>query len=235
MKLSPEQLQSRLKMDYQVVMRMKTPLINVTAYRNADDLEKRQNPIMSEDQGHLATHYIADYRIKTLAGPDDFMEKTSVSFDLLANGNYPFSWPGCFVISSRLPWTPHFRQNTPICIDHDMWKDSRGKMLFGELVVHVAKLLNFDEIPRSENYGGYTPAAAAYWRTKLKKQPITPNLPYPPLPPLVDELTLFSASRGPSSDMFSPKSQSIGGMFQPKQSNTQSDGGGFDQSMFKAK
>src|SRR5687767_1859627 len=98
MKLSPEHLQSRLKMDYQVVMRMKTPLINVTAYRNAEDLAKRHNPIMSEDQGHLATHYIADYRIKTLAGPGEYMEKTSVKFDLLANGNYPYSWPGCFVI-----------------------------------------------------------------------------------------------------------------------------------------
>jgi hypothetical protein len=237
MKVTAEQLKSRLKMDYQVVMRMKTPLINVTAYRNADDLEKRRNPIVSEDQGHLATHYIVDYRIKTLIGPDEYTDRTSVKFDLLANGNYPYSWPGCFVISSRLPWTPHFRHNTPICIDHDMWGDSKGKMLLGELVVHVAKLLNFDEIPRSANYGGFNPAAAEYWRTKLNKQPITRNLPYPPLPALVDESTLFSASStsAPSTDMFSPGQQSVVDMFQPRQSTAQPQGGGFDENMFKAR
>ena len=122
-----------------------------------------------------------------------------------------------------------------------MWKDSRGKMLFGELVVHVAKLLNFDEIPRSENYGGFNPAAAEYWRTKLGRQPITRNLPYPPLPPLVDELTLFSPSSGPSSDMFSPSSQSnsqsisqsIAELFQPKQANGEGVSR-LDESMFKA-
>ncbi len=241
MKLTPEQLKSRLKMDYQVVTRMRTPLIAVTAYCNADDLEKRRNPIVSEDQGHLATHYIVDYRIRTLVAPDEYYDKFSVKFDLQANGNYPFSWPGCFVISSRLPWTPHFRQGTPICIDHDMWRDKGGRMLFGELVVHVAKLLNFDEIPRTDNYGGLNPPAAEYWRTKLGKQPVTRNWPYPPLPPLVDELTLFSPSSGPSSDLFnprpsaSPSPQAFSELFQPVPSSNQTPSGGLDESLFKAR
>jgi hypothetical protein len=63
-----------------------------------------------------------------------------------------------------------------------MWEDASGKMLLGPLMVHVAKLLNFDEIPRSDNYGGYNPQAAEYWRTQLKRQPINPHLVYPNLP-----------------------------------------------------
>ena len=55
-------------------------------------------------------------------------------------------------------------------------------MLLGQLMVHVAKLLNFDEIPRTDNYGGYNREAAEYWRSELHRQPINPQLVYPPLP-----------------------------------------------------
>lgn len=181
--LTQQQLQDRLKFDFIVAMKMRCPLMNVTAYRNADDLEKRRNPIVSEEDGHLATNYIVDYSVKTLVGPGTYSDKTSVKFDLLANGNYPYSRPGCFVVSSKMPWTPHFRERLPICIDHDLWEDAVGKMLLGPLMVHVAKLLNFDEIPRSDTYGGYNPEAAEYWRTQLNRQPLNPHLVYPPLPP----------------------------------------------------
>ncbi|HEX8087866.1 MAG TPA: hypothetical protein VF762_03390 [Blastocatellia bacterium] len=181
-KLTPEDLWSRLKFDYRVAMKMRSPVMSVTAYRSADDLAKRRNPIVSEEEGHLATHYLVDYYIRTLVGPDRYSDKTSVMFDLLVNGNYPYSVPGRWVVDSEMPWTPHFTKGRPICVDEDLWNQSRGRMLLGDLLVHVAKLLNFDEIPRTPNYGGYTPDAAKYWRTRLQMQPITPNLTYPVLP-----------------------------------------------------
>jgi len=55
-------------------------------------------------------------------------------------------------------------------------------MPLGGLLVHIAKLLNLDEIPRSYFYGGYNPEAAEYWRNRLLSQPITPELIYPVLP-----------------------------------------------------
>ncbi len=91
--LTPEQLKSRLRLDYQVAMKMRYPLMSVTAYRNPEDLEKRRNPIVSEEAGHLATFYLADYFIKTLTGPDRYATKTSVKLDLLAHGNYPYTPP----------------------------------------------------------------------------------------------------------------------------------------------
>lgn len=180
--LTVQQLQDRLKFDYLVAMKMSCPIMTVTPYRTDEDLQRRRNPIVSEADGRLATHYLVDYNVKTLIDRGVYHDRFSVKFDLLANGNYPYSRPGCYVISSKMPWTPHFRKNLPICIDHNMWEDAQGKMLLGSLMVHVAKLLNFDEIPRSDAYGGYTPEAAEYWRANLNRQPINPNLVYPPLP-----------------------------------------------------
>jgi len=163
---------------------MVNSIMQVLAFKNDGDMSRRQNQVLSEDQGHLATHYLVDYHVRTLIGPGQYSEKTTIKFDLQANGNYPFTVPGVFVLENEtpIPWTPHFKSRTPICIDHDVWDEGQGTVLLGQLMVHVAKLLNFDEIPRSENYGGYTPAAAAYWRSELGRRPITENLQYPVLP-----------------------------------------------------
>jgi hypothetical protein len=220
-KLTLEELKTRLKMDYQIVVKMRSPLMSITAYRNVDDLERRRNPIVSEDEGHLATHYLVDYYIRTLIGRDEYSDKTSVKFDLLANGNYPYTYPGCYVISSRMPWTPHFKEGVAICTDHNLWEDAKGRKLLGDWVVHVAKLLNFDEIPRTENYGGLNPEAARYWREKLNKQPLTPNLQYPALPtPPVP--SYFTPATVDSSDMFEPASPSPVAMFESASGSTSS-------------
>jgi hypothetical protein len=203
--LTLQQRQDRLRYDYSVVMKMRSPLINITAYRNPDDLEKRRNPIVSDENGHLATHYLVTYYIKTLTGPDRYSNKTSVKIDLLANGNYPYSPPACWVIDSELPWTPHFTKAHPICIDADLWHDSKGRMLLGDLLKHIAKLLNFDEIPRTPGYNGYTPEAAEYWRTKLGGRPITPNLIYPQLP--MEDIA--NKSEGPNGPMAAGTQQAI--------------------------
>lgn len=163
-------------------MSMRCPVMSVSAFRNADDLDKQRNQILSESEGHLATHYRIDYFIKTLIGPDQYSDKTTAKIDLLANGNYPYSAPASWVISSKIPWSPHFREGFPICISNDLWESASGRMLLGGLLVHIAKLLNLEEINRSEFYGGYNPEAADYWRTKLNSQPINPQLPYPVLP-----------------------------------------------------
>lgn len=209
-RLTPQQQQARLKFDYQVVTKMRSPLLNIAAYRSASDLERRSNPIVTEDEAGQATHYLVVYHMRTLVGPDRYSDKTSIKFDLLANGNYPFSRPACYVVSSETPWTPHFREKLPVCIDHDMWEDAKGKLLLGHLFVHVAKLLNFDEIPRTEDYNGYTPEAAHYWRTKLNRRPLDPGLVYPVLPSEIsqkpEETFVASGSQADAGSLFEPKS-----------------------------
>lgn len=179
--LGPDDLRSRLQHDYRVVSRMRSPLMQVAAYRGVDDLRKRRNPITSEHEGQLATHYFVDYHIKTLVGRDLYSDRTSVQIDLQANNNYPFSEPGCYVVESRMPWSPHFIKGRPICLG-EIWRQAQGTMLLGQLLIHIAKLLNFDEVARGGGYVGYNGEAIEYWKRVLGYQPITKNLPYPPLP-----------------------------------------------------
>src|SRR5262249_50449667 len=68
-----------------------------------------------------------------------------------------------------------------ICLG-ELWTQARGAMTLGHLIVHICKLLNFDEPDREPSYGGWNPAAVNYWRTVLKRQPITKGLVYPTLP-----------------------------------------------------
>jgi hypothetical protein len=178
--LGPDDLRSRLQLDFRVVSRMRSPLMQVAAYRNVDDLRKRRNPITSEHEGHLATHYFVDYHIRTLVGRDLYSDRTSVYINLQANKNYPFSEPGCYV-ESKMPWSPHFLKGRPICLG-EIWQQAQGTMLLGQLLIHIAKLLNFDEVARGGGYVGYNGEAIEYWKRVLGYQPITKTLPYPELP-----------------------------------------------------
>src|ERR1700749_1567574 len=108
--LNEDQLQERLRLDYRVVMSMRSPIMSLAAYSNQDDLYVRQNPIYDEAHAHLATNYLVDYHIKTLVGPDRFSNKTTVHVDLLANGNYPCTQPSCYVVESEVPWSPLFKE-----------------------------------------------------------------------------------------------------------------------------
>jgi hypothetical protein len=155
--------------------------MNVAADRNADDINKRRNPITSDDEGHLATHYFVDYHVKTLVGRNVYSDRTGVEVNLHANNNYPFSEPGCYVVEGRMPWSPHFLKGRPICLG-EIWRQAQGTMLLGQLLIHIAKLLNFDEVARDGGYVGYNGEAIEYWKTVLGYRPITENLIYPELP-----------------------------------------------------
>lgn len=182
-KLEPDVLRSRLRFDYQTVMLMSNPMMMVEAYRNVDDLLALRDPITSEADGHLAVHYRVKFNIKTLVGPGRYSKSTTVRFDLFANIDYPYEEPACFVIESEseTPWSPHFLQGYHVCIG-PIWERAKGTMLLGELMVHIAKLLNFDEPDYAEpNYGGWQPEAVDYWVEVLGRQPIS-RLVYPTLP-----------------------------------------------------
>lgn len=178
--LTADELRSRLRFDYQTVMLMSCPLMLVEAYRNLDDLEARRNMITSPEQGHLAVHYRVKYNLKTLVGRGRYSNSTTVRFDLFADNNYPESEPPCFVIDGELPWSPHFHPELSVCTG-PIWEEADGNMLLGELMVHVAKLLNFDEPPTPEIEYGHQPDAARYWVNELGRRPIS-KLIYPSLP-----------------------------------------------------
>lgn len=180
-KFTLEDLGHRIAFDYRVAMPMQYKLMELSVHRKAKDARAHKNAISDPADANKAKHYRVAYRIKTLVGLDKYHDLTVVHIDLLANGNYPFSEPSCWVISKPMPWSPHFKKGAPICIG-EIWKQAKGKILLGHLLVHIAKLLNFDEEARGGGYVGWNGAAVRFWKKKFKEMPITTGLIYPNLP-----------------------------------------------------
>jgi hypothetical protein len=181
-KLKADQLQSRLRFDWTVTRNMNSPLVQIQAYKSVADLGRRQHPIVNEEDAHRACAYLVEYRVRSLVAEGVFHDRFEVAIDLLAGGNYPFTEPACFVTSRPVPWSPHFQARSgAICLGA-LWTQARGAMTLGHLIVHIAKLLNFDEPDREPSYGGWNAAAVRYWRQVLHRQPVTKDLVYPTLP-----------------------------------------------------
>ena len=105
MTITPDELRSRLQLDYRVAHDMFGSVFSGEAYRTAADLEARRNPIKSADQGHLATKYRVDFHVRTLIGPGQFSDVTTIAFDLDQPG-YPDAEPGTQVLSKQIPYSP---------------------------------------------------------------------------------------------------------------------------------
>src|SRR5262249_40258491 len=141
-----------------------------------------RGPVVREQDAHRACAYLVEYQVRSLVGAGQFHDRFQISIDLLVGGDYPFSQPACFVTSKPIPWSPHFfSKNGAICLG-ELWTQERGSMTLGHLIIHICKLLNFDEPDREPSYIGWNAAAVNYWRTVLHCQPIDKELVYPTLP-----------------------------------------------------
>src|SRR5262249_6504574 len=163
-------VQSRLRFDWTITQKMNGALVQIKAFKSQAELRGRKNPIVTEQDGRQACAYVVEYHVRSLIGNGVFHDRFEVSIDLLAGGNYPFSEPVCCVTSEPIPWSHHFLPGKgSICLG-ELWTQGRGSMTLGHLIIHVARLLNFDEPDRESAYGGWNPAAVNYWRTLLKRQ-----------------------------------------------------------------
>lgn len=182
-RLTNEELASRLAFDFRIIQAIASEVVEVRAFRSRTDAEQQRSEIVDLVHGAQAVFYLARFRVRSLVGPGKFHDRFDVVIDTLAGGNFPYSEPICQVISSPLPWNPHFAVGVPICLG-EIWKDAKGRMTVAALTVHVAKLLNWDEPSRGAGYAGYRPEAIKWWKDNIG-QPITVGLSYPVLPSAV--------------------------------------------------
>jgi ubiquitin-protein ligase len=184
MRLSQSELAARLALDFEAAIALRSPcLIQVLAFADEHSFSGNR-PIANGRDAKPARIYRVDYAIRTLSGAGQFIDGCSIKFDLLAKGNYPYSSPLVYAISRPVPWSPHFGSNGAICLGSG-WEAARGKMLLAQLIIHVAKLLNFDE----PSHGAHlNPGAYAFWQRHCKGRPINPELVYPSLPSNVIDL-----------------------------------------------
>jgi len=181
--LSEKDRRTRIGFDYLTSMAMarKCGLLQLDAYCTASDLRARRNQINDPADGHRAVHFLATYHpLKTLCGPGQYMDKTAIHIDLLANQRYPYTAPASWVVSDKMPWGPHFKPGTVVCIG-DLW-DADGTTLLAHLLRHHARLLNWDERARGGGYVGWNGAAIAWHRTNYGTKPLTEGIAYPELP-----------------------------------------------------
>jgi hypothetical protein len=200
-RLTAQELRNRLQLDYRVCYYMFgfNTVLSGEAYQSTEDMERRRNVITSPDRGYLAKRYRVDFHVKTLIGPGQFAEVTTIGFDLDMR-NYPYEEPATWIISSHVPYSPHFKRRTPICIG-EIWQRSNGHMLLGQLFVHIAKLLNWDERIRN-NYTGWNPEAIEYHNQFYQGRPINAGLQYPMLPPDLHEFDMTTSSQETPTPLF---------------------------------
>ena len=176
--LTPEQRVERQRIDHRLLAALDASEfpIRVSGHRSAEDARTSQNPVLVGDRVPPA-HFRIVYDFDTLRAPDVRHRPTVVHVAPLANGGYPRTEPGAWVVGDVIPWTPHFTANQPICHGERMWISNKTQLV--DYVIHIGKLLNFDEPPPPPGYIGWNRAAIEYWRDKLKHRPLDPSLRYP--------------------------------------------------------
>jgi len=93
--------------------------------------------------------------------------------------------------------------NAPVCLG-ETWLNAEGAMLLGQLFVHIAKLLNWDEVGRGSGYSGWNGEAIAYHKRVYGDKPLNPDLRYPSVPAYIYGIP----ERLDLTGMLSPRNQS---------------------------
>jgi len=180
--LTPAERAQRLRLDQRLLAALDAadcPL-HVSGHRSAEDVRAARDPVPPGDPSP-PSHYRVVYDFDTLRGPGERHRPTVVHVAPLASGGYPVTPPSAWVVSDVIPWTPHFAANVPICHGGHMWIANRTQLV--DYVIHIGKLLNFDEPPPTPGYHGYNGAAVAYWRDRMELQPLDPGLRFPTIRP----------------------------------------------------
>jgi hypothetical protein len=204
--LSPAERVERLRTDQRTIELLDAAdcPVRVTGHRNAADARADRDPVPPGDL-NPPTDYLVVYEFDTLRARGVRHQPTMVHVAPLANGDYPRSAPTAWVVSDVIPWTPHFAANVPVCHGDHTWIPNRTLLV--DYIIHIGKLLNFDEPPPTPSYHGYNGSAVAYWRDEMKFEPLNPDLRFPSI--RAEEARrsgVFrpAATAAPSTDRFRP-------------------------------
>jgi hypothetical protein len=178
--VNPRELASRRIFDLRVLTDMRSPVFDFEAYRTMPDLERRRSAITSPDAGAVVTKYRWIFRIRTHTARNQFASQTEIGVNTEV-GDYPRQPPGTWILSEHVPWSPHFMRGAPVCIGPELWPHD-GHITLGELAIHIAHLLNWDEAGRGPGYVGYNGEAIEHHKRCYGGHPIDPDLRYPILP-----------------------------------------------------
>lgn len=153
--------------------------IQVTGHKSTAEARANLNPV-PVGSANPPTAYRALFDFDTLSGPGRRHRPTVIVVDPLANNDYPTSEPVAHVIGNS-PWTPHFANGFAVCHGHKLWIPNRTQLV--DYIIHLGRLLNFDEPQPDPSYTGYNRAAIDWWRRELNYGPLDPDLRFPVIDP----------------------------------------------------
>ncbi|MBB5955822.1 hypothetical protein FHS29_002403 [Saccharothrix tamanrassetensis] len=160
---------------------MRCPTFDFEAYRTSWELEKRINPIRHDEDAAQAKKYRFLLRVPTLVSATEWAAETEIGIDVDVV-DYPRRQPNTFILSTHTPWSPHFKPGAPVCIGAESWEARNGHVVLGDLVVHLQRLLNWDEKGRGSGYQGWNGAAIDHHRRVLGGRPLNASVVYAQLP-----------------------------------------------------
>lgn len=179
--MNAQELADRRRFDYSVLMEMVCPAFGCEAYRDGDHLDRRAHQITDGVDAAEASTFRFTFNIPTLIGPGRFTPRTEIGVSTAVT-DYPRHEPRTWVISKDVPWSPHFKSGAPVCIGPEFWRPRGGHVTLGELAIHLARLLNWDEKGRGSGYVGWNPAAISYHQQQYGGVALNPRIVYPRLP-----------------------------------------------------
>jgi|SRR5579884_3796929 len=207
--LTPAERLERQRTDHRLIEALNAadcPIV-VTGHHSAEDARAGRKSVLLGDR-NPPSHYRVVYDFDTLRGPAQRHRPTVVHISPLANGDYPATPPTAWVVSDVVPWTPHFSANVPICHGSHEWIPNRTQLV--DYIIHIGRLLNFDEPPPSPGYHGYNAPAIAHWRNSMGLRPLDPSLKFPVLnPENVGSTSLFMPARPASASRFRGRAQEV--------------------------
>lgn len=179
MRLNANERRSRRKLDGATLLALPTGI--VTCRGAVSGIAASHGDFLNEHRVRAgdAAAWVATYRFPMLTSEQRPLSEARVLFDL-ADPGYPFARPSVSVISRPLPWCAHIHPVSGVVCIGEAWVEAEGQWLATQLVVHVARLLNFDE-PNHSTIDGYDTSAFAYWAARAYR-PLNPGLGYPALP-----------------------------------------------------
>lgn len=180
MSLTSAQLRSRRRFEYDVLRAMTGEVVQSTAHADPRAMASGRDPIIDPQHALFATCYVVTLHVPTLVGPTATRRSTTIAINARVP-DYPFAPPLVWAVHRPVPWNPHFHPDTGVFCIADAWDRERGTTLLGDVIVHLARLLNWDEQRQDRTYVGWNaPAAQQYWQQRA--QPLNRHQPLPRLP-----------------------------------------------------
>lgn len=180
--MTPEDLRRRLALDYRVLRAMTGPMApSLRAFESS--MHRLAGREASEQTGldGRATEYVVEIRRPMLAAPGVPLLSTTLLLSAeVAGRGYPMADPSVAVVSAPIPFCHRVSSSSGLVCLGSAWRDARGRVLLGHILVQTLRWLGFDEPASGDK--GFNPAAFDYWRDSLGFRPLPSEVPYPVLP-----------------------------------------------------